>query len=90
MSNLTDFIGAVVKSVQRGETSFSYNATPFTENITISSINLNKAVAFANVNVHGVGFSAHLTSATNLRIRGMGDADGSYPGYISWQVIEFY
>jgi len=71
----------VVKSVQRGTFAPSHVTTPV--EVTISSVNINKAFVYAN-NKGDRNVTGRLTSSTKITfdIGSLGEHD--------WQVIEFY
>lgn len=88
---------AAVKSVQRGNTSLSSGAVgPDEENVTISSVNLNKSVVIlssqftrsgstnSSINVY-----AELTSATNLWLY-LSSGSLGHTATVYWQVVEYY
>lgn len=81
-----------VKSVQRGIANFSSGDYNKTKNITISSVNTNKAIvltswATTQSSYKPIGFIASLTNSTNLKL----EKDGNDAlNMCSWQVVEFY
>lgn len=79
-----------IKSVQRGSGTIPYDGQ--TVNVTISTINRNKAFVIAYSRGATDGFyhaiTAELTSNTNLRItRGISNIGNSTP--FTWEVVEF-
>lgn len=81
-----------VKRVQRGTTSFESGDYNRIKNITISSVNTQKAMvltswATSQGSYAPIGFIASLTSATNLRLEKEGNDRLSN---CNWQVVEFY
>lgn len=83
---------SIIKSVQRGSASIAGNDT--TVDITISQVDLSKAVCHTyarigstNVNASVATFTAQLTSEVNLKV-----SRGSFVGTVTsieWQVIEY-
>ncbi|MFC4654384.1 hypothetical protein ACFO3I_05000 [Rheinheimera marina] len=90
--------GGGIKSVQRGVTSIAAPAAVI--NVTISPVNLSKAVVISNYVAGGnsggsVTFSgsgaARLTSASNLSVQGARTgADGNISIQVFWQVLEYF
>jgi hypothetical protein len=84
MSNLSDFLGGVVKSVQRG---FYSGGGPSDIDISISAVTLSKSILLTSF-AGPEGSYGRLTSSTNVQLH------NGYPGvealHCGWQVIEFY
>ena len=80
MSNLTDFAGGGIKSIQRGQT-----VTTTSTSITIAAVDTNKAFVSSSSNdFNGRGSAVGLTSSTTLLITAPGTTITTY-----WEVIEY-
>jgi hypothetical protein len=84
-------------TVQRGSSSFSNSTSAVTNNVTITSVDRNKAVPIISMRAGYVHYSAQdyvkakLTSSTNLELYRAATAIGyvTYTVTVEWQVIEF-
>ena len=78
MSNLTDFVGGGIKSIQRGQASGAAS-------ITISAVDTAKSfVSSSNYEFSGKGSAVFLTNSTTLTIT----ATSGSP-ITAWEVIEY-
>jgi hypothetical protein len=85
MSNLSDFLGGVVKSVQRGALNYS-GSSPSPYIISISQVNVDKAVLFfSHYGSDSYQYKTILSSSTEITIYNTHNPIG-----MTWQVIEFY
>lgn len=74
----------MVNSVQRSTAAVSVPYST-TVNVTITSVDVTKAVLLTNISGDGI-VKARLSSATNIELV---NASGSHYGYVDWQVLEF-
>lgn len=88
MSLLSQFMGGSgIKSIQRGMHFWSNE----NQTISISSVNLSKAILIANASIKNGGISTNLSSSTQISCIAHHDSpDGSPSGHVAWQVIEYY
>ncbi len=80
-------VSSAIKSIQRG----SNSANNTTTNVTISAVNMNKAIVLVSWAASGTsssGCAAKLTTSTNLQIQ-FGGTAGSVGMTAEWQVIEY-
>lgn len=81
--------GSVIKSIQRGVTSFPADTTSIID-VTLTTVNLSKShIAFGGSNFQsGNAYMpyATLTSSTNIRLQRPGTG---FASDIAWEVIEY-
>lgn len=87
MSNLMQFLGGGIKSIQRGTTSVTVGVTT----VTISSVNTAKTIVnhtgFTTATTSYTGVMAYLTNATTLKLIA---SESAVVKNISWEVVEYY
>lgn len=91
---------SVVKSVQRGVSTFSFNSGHLYYEIPISAINTSKSILVANIETANLGagsggvFPGYVElESGKIKLNHQDGAGGYYTTvdvYFSWQVIEFY
>lgn len=94
MSNLSQFGGGGIKSIQRGTVSVSTAAGSGTGTATITSVNTSKSVVSFLGFTPGSGFSGvyygrvELTNATTVTATATGSASATVS--VGYEVVEFY
>ena len=93
MSNLSEFIGPVIKSVQSGTTTIS--GVDFV-NVTITAIDPAKSFIMINGTQHNVGGTsapaygrAEIIDSTTIRITETNQLSGASI-IVNWTVVEYY
>ena len=91
---------SVVKSVQRGVSTFSFNSGHLYYEIPISAINTSKSILVANIETANLGagsggvFPGYVElESGKIKLNHQDGAGGYYTTvdvYFSWQVIEYY
>ena len=93
MSNLSEFIGGGIKSVQSGTTNFTPLITSVEETITA----IDTAKSFVCVRRYSSStddpnkyFSVEITSSTTVQVALIRNSNDGSSGSISWTVVEYY
>jgi|DEB0MinimDraft_6_1074348.scaffolds.fasta_scaffold26066_3 hypothetical protein len=97
MSNLSEFIGPVIKSVQSGTTAIPFNPSGGSTTVdeTITAIDTAKSFvcvrsfssAFDTINKY---FSVEILNSTTVRVTLLRSISDNDSGTISWTVVEYY
>ena len=95
MSNLSEFIGVGIKSVQSGTTSFPVASGSASIDETISAIDTAKSFVCvrrfsSSTDDPNKYFSVEITSSTTVQVALIRNSLNSVSGSISWTVVEYY